>query len=114
MVTVILFEVQQHDDEEVEHQDGAGVHDDLDGGEEFRVERDIQPGDVKKHDQQGERTVDRVLQRDHQDGSEEDDAREVPKKSCPTIRPSFSLIGAINAASCPTHVPFSPAFAAGA
>src|SRR4029077_8496221 len=45
-------------------QDGAGIDDDLNGCEEFRVERDIESRHVKKHDQQRHRTVDGVAHRD--------------------------------------------------
>ena len=66
MVAVVLSQVQQHHDEEVEDQDGAGIDDDLNGCEEFRVEGDIEPRDVKKHDQQRQRTVDRIARRDNE------------------------------------------------
>src|SRR5262249_17029248 len=61
-----MLEVQQHDDQEVQHKNRAGIDDDLDGRKKLCMEGDIQAGHVKEHDQQGESTVDGIVQRHNQ------------------------------------------------
>ncbi len=50
--------VEQHDDEGEKHHDGAGVDDDLRGGEELRAEQQVEDGQRRHHHDQREGAVD--------------------------------------------------------
>ena len=50
--------VQQHDDEDEQHHDGAGVHDDLHGGDELRAQQQVQYRERAHHHDQRQRAVD--------------------------------------------------------
>jgi hypothetical protein len=52
--------VEQHDDEDEEDHDGAGVHDDLGGGEELGPKRPVEDGEGHHDDDQRESAVDGV------------------------------------------------------
>ena len=77
MIAVLAFDVQQHHHEQVEHQNGARVHDHLHGSQELGVQRHVQPGHMEKHDQQGEDAVDGIAKGHHQESGQDDDASEV-------------------------------------
>jgi hypothetical protein len=52
---------EQHDDEDEEDDDGARVDDELDRGEELRVQREVDAGDAHDHHQEAHRTANGVL-----------------------------------------------------
>ena len=52
-----LVDAEQHDHEEEEHDDGAGVDDDLHGGEEVGLLGDEQHGDAEQRHHQRQRRV---------------------------------------------------------
>ena len=71
-----MFEVQEHDHEQVKHEDGSGIDDNLHGGEKFGMECDEQCRDMKEHDQQGNDAVDGIAKCNYQNRGERDDRRE--------------------------------------
>jgi hypothetical protein len=80
MVSIRFLFREKHHGEEVENQDGAGVHHQLHREQEFRVKGDVQAGHVEKHDQQGECAIDRISERNHQDGGQSDHAGKISEK----------------------------------
>ena len=55
-----LVDAEQHDHEQEQHDDGAGVDDDLHGGEEVGLHRDEVHGDAEQRQHEAERGVHRV------------------------------------------------------
>src|SRR5882672_1118697 len=62
-----VAEVEQHDDEQEQHHDGAGVHEYLQGGDELGVEQDVHRRQREQRDDEPERAADGVLARDAQE-----------------------------------------------
>jgi len=77
LVGIVLLEVQDHHDEQVQHQDGAGVHDQLDRRQELGVQGDEQARDVEEHHEERDDAVHGVAQGNHEDGGQDDDTPEV-------------------------------------
>ncbi len=55
---------EEHDDEQKQDHDGAGVDDELDRGEKLRVEREKEAGHTQDEEQEPHRAADRVLGED--------------------------------------------------
>ena len=55
------LQVHQHHDEQIQHDDAAGVDEDLDGGEELRAEQHVQRRDEQEVEHQEQHAVHRVL-----------------------------------------------------
>ena len=62
-----LVDAEQHDDEQEQHHDRAGVHDHLHRGQELCLLRDVHHGDPEQREDQAERGMNRVRARDHPD-----------------------------------------------
>ena len=62
-----LRQVEQHEEEQVEHQDGARVDDDLHGCQEFRAHEQEYPCDVQEEGENPEHAVDGISSSDGQD-----------------------------------------------
>ena len=60
MRALFLACIQQHDHEDKQHHNGAGVHDHLRSSQELRPKRPVQHRQRHHHDDQRERAVDRV------------------------------------------------------
>ena len=69
-------QVEQHDDEEEEDHDRAGVDQDLHGGDEVGLEQDEDRGEAEEHDHEPARRRHRVLAGDGQERRHEGDGRE--------------------------------------
>jgi hypothetical protein len=76
---VVAVHPEQHDHEQEQDHDRAGVDDHLHDPEERRLQREVQPGDRQKVHHQHQRRVDDVAHRDHGDGGAEADDREHPE-----------------------------------
>src|SRR5216110_180332 len=74
-------QVQQHDHEQEQHHDRARVDQDLERGDELRVEQHEQRGQGKQGDDEPQRADDGVLARDAQQGAPHRDDAEKPKES---------------------------------
>jgi len=72
---VELVDAEQHDHEEEQHDDRAGVDDDLHRGEEVGVFRHEEHGDAEQRHDQAERGVHRAARDHHADGAAEHDDR---------------------------------------
>ena len=59
----VAVDAEQHDHEQEQHDDGAGVDDDLHGGQEVGLLGDEQHGDAEQGGHQAEGGVDRVAAR---------------------------------------------------
>src|SRR5690349_24649332 len=73
-------EVQQHDDEQEQHHDRAGVNEHLEYGDELRVEQHEQRGERKQRDDEPERAGDRVPARDTEQRAPDRDAAKDPEE----------------------------------
>ena len=73
---VLLRRVQQHHHEQEEHHDRAGVDDDLNRGDERRVEQHIEAGQRTERGDQQEDAVNRIALRDHQQRRDDRDRGE--------------------------------------
>ena len=69
------LQVDQHDDEQVQHDDAAGVDEHLNDGEERRVEHYVQRGHEQKVEDQEQDAVHGVLRGHHQHGEAENERR---------------------------------------
>ena len=69
-------DAEQHDDEQEQHDDGAGVDDHLHGGEEVGLLGDEQHGDAEQREHERQRGVHRVAAEHHTEGAR--DARRPP------------------------------------
>ena len=70
------LQVHEHDDEQVQDDDAAGVDQDLDRREELRAEQHVERRDEQEIEHQKEDAVHRVLRADHQHGEPEDARRD--------------------------------------
>ena len=68
--------IQQHDDEDEQHHNRAGIDDDLNGGDKDRVQGQEQQGDAEQDQHQVQRTADRVVHKDHGDTAHDGDGGE--------------------------------------
>ena len=68
--------VEQHDYEQKEHHDGAGVDDDLDHRDKRRVEEDVEPGQAEKRPDEQQDAVDGVRLHDDEQRRAGGDRRE--------------------------------------
>ncbi len=73
--SVARVDAEQHDDEQEQHHDRAGVDDHLHDGHEVGPEGDELHGDAEQRQDQAERGVHRVAQGDDADGAAEDHHR---------------------------------------
>src|SRR5215831_16944182 len=80
VITVVLFDIEQHDDEEIQYENGPGIDDDLHGRKKFGMEYDEESRDMEEHNQERKRAVDGVSHCDHQHGRYGDHPGEVTKK----------------------------------
>ena len=64
----------------LEHDDSAGVHQDLDRGQERRAEQHVQRRDKQEVEHEKQHAVHRVLRADHQHGEPEDARRNEVKR----------------------------------
>src|SRR5512139_413710 len=80
VIAVVLLDVEQHDDEQIQHQNGSGIDDDLHGRKKFGMECNEEPRNMEEHDQERKRAVDGVSQHDHQDGGYGDHPGKVSEK----------------------------------
>ena len=91
---VLVRRVQQHDDEEEQHHDRAGVDDDLNDRDERRVEQDVQTGERAERGDEQQHAVDRIALRDDEQRRHDRDRREhVEQASCQ--RPKYSTAAAV-------------------
>jgi hypothetical protein len=75
---VLLRRVEQHHDVEEQHHDGAGVDDDLNDGNERRVEEDVESRDGAEREHQQQHAVHRVaLPDDERRGEHRERAEDV-------------------------------------
>ena len=70
------LQVHEHDDEQVQHDDAACIHEHLNGGEELRAEEDVQRGHEQEVEHQEQHAMHRILRRHDQDGEAEDERGE--------------------------------------
>src|SRR3984957_12296066 len=63
--------VEEHDDEDEQHHDRAGVDDDLGDGEELRAEKQVEDGEGGHNDDERERAVNGMGLHQEIDGSRE-------------------------------------------
>ena len=68
--------VQEHDDEDKEHHDGAGVDDQLSGGDELSAEEDVENRERDHHADERQRAGDRVPLERHVQGAGDRDEGE--------------------------------------
>jgi hypothetical protein len=61
------WHVDEHEKEEVEEQNGSGVHDDLHGGQEFRTHEQENACDVQEQSENPEHAMNGISPRDRQD-----------------------------------------------
>src|SRR5947207_5193776 len=73
-------QIQQHDDEEKEHHDGAGVDEDLDGPDEECIQRDEQRREAHETNDETERARDRAAVDDDGRAEYQHEKREEPKQ----------------------------------
>jgi hypothetical protein len=76
MVLGLPLEIHQHHDEQVEHDDAAGVDEYLNGREELRRQQDIQRRDAQEVQDEKEHRVDGVLRGHHEHREAEDECRD--------------------------------------
>lgn len=78
----VLFglKIEQHQDEEIQNQYGSCVHNDLNGKQEFRIEQDKQARHVQQQRQQTQSAMDRILQCDGEDTSNDTYRRKIPEQ----------------------------------
>ena len=69
----------EHQDEQEQHEDGAGVDDHLHGGQEGGVLGGVQPGQAEHHAGQEQRGVHRALAQHHHDGRDHGQRGEHPE-----------------------------------
>ena len=81
VIALLRLHIQQHHHEEIQHQDRTGIHDDLDSGQKFRMQSDVEACDMKKHDQQGKRAVDGISQCHDQERGDCDHTGEIEEKN---------------------------------
>ena len=84
----LLVGVQQHDHEEHQHHDGAGIDDDLEGGGHGVGEQQEEPRHADEGEHQAEARHDEVLLPEHRQGAEEGDEGEGQEHG-----PSYSATG---------------------
>src|SRR2546425_362415 len=77
LIGVVLFDVQEHHDEQVEHEDRAGIDDELDRRQELGVQRHEQTRNVEEHHEERDHAVHGLAQRHHEDGGQDDHGPEV-------------------------------------
>src|SRR5688572_5279640 len=65
VITVIMTEVEQHDDEEEQHHDRARIDDDLDRRNEVRAEQHVDCREAEEREHQEQQARDRVVAHDH-------------------------------------------------
>ncbi len=68
-----LVDAEQHDHEQEQHDDGAGVDDDLHRGQEVGLERDEQDGHAEQREHQAQGAAHRVLAEDDAEGAAQDE-----------------------------------------
>src|SRR5260221_1987534 len=68
--------VNEHDDEQIEQDDAAGVHQDLDRGEKLRAQHHVQRRDEQEIEYEKQHAVHGVLRGDHQHGEPENARRD--------------------------------------
>ena len=76
---VLRVDADQHDHEQEEHQDGAGVDDDLHHEQERGVLRRVQHGDGDHHAGHGDGRVDRLAREEESEGAEHRERRAHPE-----------------------------------
>ena len=88
------LQIHEHDDEQVEHDDAAGIDEHLDDGEELRRQQHVERGDRKEVQHQEQHRVHGVLrghdeQREPEDQRREDVKRDgLPIRTAPSRCPS--------------------------
>jgi hypothetical protein len=65
-VPLLGLEVEQHEDEQIQDQDGAGVDDDLHDRQELGVQQHEEPRHMPEEREQGDAAVHRVPERHRQ------------------------------------------------
>ena len=74
------LQVEEHDDEDEQHHDRAGVNEDLDDPDEEGVEADEQAGEADEGGDHGKGGCDGISQGDHRDAADQHDDRKEPEK----------------------------------
>src|SRR5512143_2930352 len=69
----LAVDVEEHDDEKIQDQDGARVHDELDGSQELGVQQDKDARDVEEQEQHEHHAVHGVPASNHEDRRRQDD-----------------------------------------
>src|ERR1035441_2819809 len=79
----VLLQVDQHDDEQEQHHDSAGVEHDLHRSHKGRVQHQIKASQREQSHDQRQRRVHRVAPRDHRNGGHDSsDRQKVEKERC--------------------------------
>ena len=63
-IPLIALEIEEHEDEQIEDENRAGVDDDLDGEQKLRVEEHEEAGHMQQQRQQGNPAMDGIPQGD--------------------------------------------------
>ena len=79
-IPVVGLQVHEHQYEEIQDEDRAGVDDDLHGPEKLGVEEDEESGDMDQQGQESQAAMHRVLERDGQDARSNTGQCEIGKK----------------------------------
>src|SRR5207247_4457800 len=88
-------QIQQHNDEYKQNNNGAQIHDDLNNGKEVRAEQDKQTVHRDEHENQRECAVEHVLLHEHVDGCSGGECREKEKQYLNHEMPTTKLVASM-------------------